>query len=144
MFVVAEKKGKIWIKRMKNNNVETLRIKDIDKDQVIKRIEIIESEYIKDYPLTLHCKYCGSWFESKKYDYICPVCEHDTLYVAYNCLNCNKWYFKDKPGDNYYCKKCEGVKLIPRDKEEIKEILAKKGYVLRKYEHKDKKFSILD
>ncbi|MEJ2293645.1 MAG: S8 family serine peptidase [Candidatus Lokiarchaeota archaeon] len=75
LFILADKKGKIRIKRMKNNNAETLRIKDIDKDQVIKRIEIIESEYIKDYPLTLHCKYCGSWFESKKFDYICPVCE---------------------------------------------------------------------
>ncbi|TFG18289.1 MAG: hypothetical protein EU531_00525 [Promethearchaeota archaeon] len=144
LFILAEKKGTIWIKRMKNNNAENLRLKDIDKDQVIKRIEIIESEYAQDRPLTLHCKYCDSWFESKKFDYICPVCEHDTLYVAYNCLNCKKWYFKDEPGDNYYCSKCEGIKLIPREKEEVKGILANQGYVLRKYEYKDKKFSILD
>jgi len=144
LFIIAEKKGSIWIKRLRNNNAENLRLKDIDKDQAIKRIEIIESEYIQDRPMTLHCKYCNSWFESKKFEYICPVCEHDTLYVAYNCLNCNKWYFKDEPGDDYYCKKCEGVKLIPREKEEVKELLGKQGYVLRKYEHKDKKFSILD
>ena len=144
LFVIAEKKGKIWIKRMRNGNAENLRLKDIDKDQVIKRIEIIESEYTQDRPLTLHCKYCNAWFESKKFDYICPICEHDTLYVAYNCLNCKKWYFKDEPGKNYYCKKCEGVKLIPREKEEVKAILAKEGYVLRKHEYKDKKFSILD
>jgi len=144
LFIIAEKKGKIWIKRMRNNNAENLRLKDIDRDQVVKRIEIVESEYIQDRPFTLHCKYCNSWFESKKFDYICPVCEHDTLYVAYNCLNCNKWYFKDEPADNYYCKKCEGVKLIPREKEEVKDILAKQGYVLRKYEYKNKKFSILD
>lgn len=144
LFIIAEKKGKIWIKRMRNVSAENLRLKDIDKDQVIKRIELIEQEYTQERSLTLHCKYCNSWFESKKFDYICPKCEHDTLYVAYNCLNCKKWYFKDEPGDNYYCKKCEGVKLIPRDEAEIKAILAEDGYVLRKYEYKDKKFSILD
>ncbi len=144
LYIIAEKKGKIWIKRTRNNNAENLRLKDIDKDQVIKRIELIESEYKQDRPLTLYCKYCGSWFESKKFDYICPVCEHDTIYAAYNCLNCKKWYFKDEPGDNYYCKKCKGVKLIRREKEEVKDILAEKGYLLRKFEYKDKKFSILD
>ncbi len=144
LFILAEKKGKLWINRLRNINAEDLRIKDIDKDQVIKRIEIIESEFTQERLLTLHCKYCDSWFESKNFDYICPVCEHDTLYVAYNCLNCNKWYFKDDPADNYYCKKCKGVKLIPREKEEVKDILAKEGYVLRKFEHKSKKFSILD
>jgi len=144
LFFIAEKKGKIWIKRMRNVNAENLRLKDIDKDQVIKRIELIESEYTQERSLTLHCKYCNAWFESKKFDYICPNCEHDTLYVAYNCLNCKKWYFKDEPGENYYCKKCDGVKLIPRDKEEVRAILAKDGYVLKKYEYKDKKYSILD
>ena len=129
---------------MRNISAEDLRIKDIDKDQAMKRIELIESEFTQERPLTLHCKYCDSWFESKKFDYICPVCEHDTLYVAYNCLNCNKWYFKDEPADNYYCKKCKSVKLIPREKGEVKDILAKEGYVLRKFEHKSKKFSILD
>jgi hypothetical protein len=143
LFIIAEKKGKIWVKRVRNLDAEQMRLKDIDKDQVIKRIELIESEYIQERPLTLHCKYCGSWFESKKFDYICPVCEHDTLYVAYNCLNCKKWYFKDEPGE-YYCKKCDGVKLIPRESEEVKDILAEEGYVLRKFEQKKKKFSILD
>ena len=60
-------------------------------------------------------------------------------------MNCGKWYFKDEPSDDYYCKNknCQGVRLIKREKEEIKDILNQEGKLLRKYEFKSKKFSIL-
>ncbi len=144
-YFIAEKRGKVWIKNRKNSNAGKIRLKHIDKDQIIKRIEIIEPKDEQQRPLILHCKYCRSWFESNKFNYICPVCEHDQIYVAYNCMNCGKWYFKDEPSDDYYCKKknCQGVRLIKREKEEIKDILNQKGKLLRKYEFKSKKSSIL-
>ncbi len=144
-YFIAEKRGKVWNKNRKNSNAEKIRLKHIDKDQIIKRIELIETTNEQQRPLTLHCKYCRSWFESNKFNYICPVCEHDQIYVAYNCMNCRKWYFKDEPSDDYYCKnkKCQGVRLIKREKEEIKDILNKEGKLLRKYEFKNKRFSIL-
>jgi hypothetical protein len=142
-YFIAEKRGKS--KNRKNSNAEKIRLKHIDKDQIIKRIELIETTNEQQRPLTLHCKYCRSWFESNKFNYICPVCEHDQIYVAYNCMNCRKWYFKDEPSDDYYCKNknCQGVRLIKREKEEIKDILNQKGKLLRKYEFKNKGFSIL-
>lgn len=145
-YFIAEKRGKVWIKNRKNSNAEKIRLKHIDKDQIIKRIELIETTDEQERPLILHCKFCRSWFESNKFNYICPVCEHDQIYVAYNCMNCGKWYFKDEPSNEYYCKnkKCEGVRLIKREKEEIKDILNQEDKLLRKYEFKSKKFSILD
>jgi DNA-directed RNA polymerase subunit RPC12/RpoP len=144
MFFLAERKGKLWIRKIRNESAEKTRLEYIDKDQAIKRIEIIELENVIERPLTLHCKFCGSWFESKIFNYICPVCEHDQIYTAYFCINCGKLHLKDEPGDYYYCKKCEGVKLINRELNEIKDILGQEGKLLRKFEHKKKKFSILD
>jgi hypothetical protein len=146
LFIIAEKKGKIWIQNIKNFRVEKIRLKNIDKDQVIKRIELIEHEEELKKPLTLYCKSCRSWFISNKYDIICPICEHDQIYAAYNCSNCGKWSLKDEPGENYYCqnKRCEGVRLVRKDKEEIEQILAEEGKIPREFESKQKKFSILD
>jgi len=52
----------------------------------------------------------------------------------------------DEPGENYYCKSksCEGVRLIRREEDDIQEILAKEGKILRKFRSKKAKFSILD
>jgi len=145
-YVLAEKYGKFSFRYRRNIFAEKLRLKELDKEQVIKRIEVIETPEEHKNPLILHCKYCQSWFESSKFDYMCPKCDHDQIYIAYNCINCGKWYFKDKPGDNFYCKnkKCSGVRLVRREIEEIKELLKEKGIFLRKFEYKDKKFSILD
>ncbi|MFW9950555.1 MAG: hypothetical protein ACFFKA_10585, partial [Candidatus Thorarchaeota archaeon] len=146
IYLISEKKGKLWINRKRDISAEEIRLKDIDKDQILKRIELFESGNLIERPIILHCKFCKSWFESSKFNYICPVCEHDQIYVAYNCMNCNKWYFLDEPGDNYFCKnkKCRGVKLIRRELEEVKEILGNKGILLRKYEQKKNRFSILE
>ena len=77
---------------------------------------------------------------------ICPICEHDQIYTAYNCSNCGKWSLKDEPRENYYCKnkRCEGVRLVRKEKEEIEEILAEEGKFPREFKSKKKKFSILD
>lgn len=145
LYLFAEKKGKIWVNKIKENRVEKIRLSNIDRDLVIKRVELIAKDEVEK-PLTLHCKYCKSWFLSKEFDIICPICEHDQIYTAYFCSNCNKLYLKDEPGKNYYCKNkgCIGVRLIPRKKEEIQEFLAQEGRILRKFEKKRDKFSILD
>jgi hypothetical protein len=145
-FFIAERRGKIWFKNRNTINAEKIRLKHIDKDQVIKRIELIETQEVQDKPLILHCKFCRAWFESNKFNYMCPICERDQIYVAYNCINCGKWYFKDKTSNDYYCKNksCKGVRLVKRGKEEIQSILNKKGIFLRKYEPKKRKYSILD
>ncbi|MBY9002620.1 MAG: S8 family serine peptidase [Candidatus Lokiarchaeota archaeon] len=138
-------KRKSWNKRLKSNNAEKVRLKSIDKDQIVKRIEVMELDELSR-PMIVHCRYCKSWFSTKNYNYICPNCEHDQIFAAYNCLNCGKWYFKDEPGENYFCKNksCEGVRLIRREKQEIKDLLAKEGKILKKYKKNDQKFSVLD
>lgn len=55
-------------------------------------------------PFVLHCKECGKWFKSWDFEWICPNCHNDSLFAAYQCPLCNKWYFKDEPGE-YYCNK---------------------------------------
>ncbi|NVM34095.1 MAG: S8 family serine peptidase [Candidatus Lokiarchaeota archaeon] len=146
LFILAEKKGKVWIENIKNARVEKVRLKDIDKDQVIKHIELIEDQEELTRPLTLYCKSCRSWFLAMKFDMVCPECEHDQIYAAYNCSNCGKFQFFDEPGENYYCKSksCEGVRLIRRETDEIQKILNKEGKVLRQFKTKKRKFSILD
>jgi hypothetical protein len=146
LYFIAERRGKIWVKNQRTLSAEKIRLTQIDTDQAIKRIELIESHDIQVKPLTLHCKFCRAWFESDRFNYLCPICEHDQIYVAYNCINCGKWYFKDNPSDHYYCKNknCKGVRLIRREKEEVQNILKKEGIFLRKYVSKKKKFSILD
>jgi len=145
-YILAEKYGKFSFRHRRNTIAEKLRLKEIDKGQVIKRIEVIETHEEHKNPLILYCKYCQSWFESSKFNMVCPKCDHDQIYVAYNCINCNKWYFKDEPGENFYCKdkKCKGVRLISREIEEVRNLLKENGTFLRKFEYKSKKFSILD
>ncbi|NVM43637.1 MAG: S8 family serine peptidase [Candidatus Lokiarchaeota archaeon] len=145
-FYIAERRGKIWFKKRRTINAEKIRLTHIDKDQAIKRIALIETHEEQGKPLILHCKFCRAWFESDRFNYMCPVCEHDQIYIAYNCINCGKWYFKDKTSSEYYCKNksCKGVRLINREKQEIQNILNKEGIFLRKYELKKRKFSILD
>ncbi|MFW9881197.1 MAG: Ig-like domain-containing protein, partial [Candidatus Thorarchaeota archaeon] len=146
IYIIVEKKGKEWIGRIKDSRAEKIRLREIDRDQVIKRIESIEPEIEESRPLILYCKFCRSWFESMKFDIICPICNRDQIYAAYNCSNCGKWTWKDEPGENYYCKnkKCEGVRLIRKEKEKIQELLANEGIILREFKRKKEKFSILD
>lgn len=136
----------LFVRDHRNTKTEKSRLKIINKDKIIKRIQLIETQEEQVRPLILHCKYCKSWFESNDFNYLCPVCNHDQIYAAYHCINCQKWYFKDEPSENYYCKnkKCEGVRLVRREKEEIRTILNQKGKHLRKYEIRNRKFSILD
>lgn len=146
IYIYLEKKGKIKIERIRESRAVKIRLRDIDRDQVIKKIELVELEEELKRPLTLYCKYCKSWFSSEEFDIVCPICERDQIFPTYICQNCEKIYFKDEPAENYYCKNknCEGVRLIRRKKEVIQDFLAKKGLVLRKFEKKRKKFSILD
>ncbi|MFW9829140.1 MAG: S8 family serine peptidase [Candidatus Thorarchaeota archaeon] len=138
-------KREVRIRKKKIRAIQKIKVDQKEVEQALKIKQIDLQKEIK-IPLTLHCKYCKSWFESSKFDYICPICEHDQLYVAYNCINCNKWYFKDEPSESYYCKNknCEGIRLVRRKSEEVKDILAKEGILLRKFDRKKRKFSILD
>jgi len=146
IYLFTEKKGKVWIGKVRETRAEKIRLSDIDKVQIVKRIELVEQDEEIKRPLTVYCKYCRSWYFAEKFDIFCPNCEHDQIYAAYNCQNCGKWYLKGEPRDNYYCKRktCEGVRLIRREREDIQELLAQKGKLLRKFERKRKKFSILD
>jgi len=136
IFITSKRKAK----KVEKAKIDKLKY----KDQVKKRIDLIKSEGEIERLYTLHCKFCKSWFESNTFNYICPVCDHDQIYAAFNCINCGRWYYKDEPGEHYYCKKCKGVRLVRRDIKEVKEILGKDGKILRKFEYKKKKFSILD
>ncbi|MFO8018689.1 MAG: S8 family serine peptidase [Promethearchaeia archaeon] len=148
MYLIAERRGKAWINRIQNYNAEKKRLERIDRNQAIKRIEILEPEEEMARPLSLHCKLCKRWFISDKFDMICPECGHDQIYAAYNCVNCGNWYFKEEPSREYYCpnKECKGIRLIRRTSKDIKEILAEEGKFPLKFKKKkkDDEFSILD
>ncbi|MGB5909851.1 MAG: S8 family serine peptidase [Promethearchaeia archaeon] len=143
IYKIAKKKRRIWKEKIKKISTEKI---GLDKIQKMRMVELVKSEEERSRPLILYCKFCKSWFESNKFDYICPICEHDQIYAAYNCVNCNKWYFKDEPAENYYCKSktCKNIRLFRRKGEEIKDILENEGTILRKFDRKKKKFSILD
>jgi DNA-directed RNA polymerase subunit RPC12/RpoP len=114
--------------------------KSLDVNAAIEHLEKTQAEK----PLISQCKYCKSWFYSYEgFDIICPNCKRDQVYAAYNCINCGKWYFKNKPGEDYYCEKCN-IKLLKQDKEDMEELINKKGKILKKYTKETDKFSILD
>ena len=142
--ILVRRHGKKRSKKTIVKKIEKYDKKRISKDQAKRRVELIETGGELKRPYTLHCKFCKSWFESDKFNYICPICEHDQLYAAYNCINCGRWFMFDEPGENYFCKKCEGIRLVRRELREVKELLGKEGKLLRKFEFKKKKFSILD
>ncbi|MHA1913333.1 MAG: S8 family serine peptidase [Promethearchaeota archaeon] len=146
IYVYLEKKGKMRLRRLRELRAEKIRLSGLDKDQIIKKIELVDPLEVEGRPLTLYCKYCRSWFSASNFDIMCPSCGHDQIYVAYNCTNCGNWSFKDEPKETYFCKNkaCQGVRLIRREKEEVENILAQKGRVLKKFEIKKKKYSILD
>jgi hypothetical protein len=168
LYIFQEKKGKYYIQSRKTSKIEKLRIKEIDFQQAKKRIELITLEEELKRPNTLHCKGCGSWFFSDKFDIMCPICDRDQIYAAYNCQSCNKWYHFDSPGEENYCPKCSpvevveserrigkkkkevnkrlGIRLIRREIEDVEEVLAKKGKFLREFnlERRERKYSILD
>lgn len=110
----------------------------------LKNLEEIKEAQSKN-PLILYCKYCDSWFYSDtKFDIICPLCKHDQIHAAYNCLNCGKWNIKDTPGQNYQCSRC-GVKLFKQEREKIQDILIReKEKALIEFKKERKEFSILD
>lgn len=143
IYKIAKKKRRV--KREKTRKISSEKI-GLDKIQKMRMVELVKLEEEMSRPLILYCKYCKSWFESNKFDYICPICEHDQIYSAYNCVSCNKWYFKDEPAEDYYCKSktCKNVRLFRREGEDIKEVLKNEGIILRKFERKKNKFSILD
>ncbi|MFX1477188.1 MAG: S8 family serine peptidase, partial [Promethearchaeota archaeon] len=119
LYIIGEKRGKIWIDKIREARIEKMRLSDVDKDQIIKKIEVITQDEELKRPLTLYCKHCKSWFSSMEFDIICPICEYDQIYATYICTNCNSYYFKEEPGENYYCKNknCRGIRLIRREKE---------------------------
>jgi DNA-directed RNA polymerase subunit RPC12/RpoP len=144
LYLFAEKKGKDVVDGIKERYAEKIKQEETKKLDAMKKIKELEQEQYKK-ELTLHCKYCDSWFSSSKFDIVCPNCQRDEVYVAYNCINCGKWTLKDKPSTDYKCPNCEGVKLVRRDKEEIEEILgSKKRKVLQEFNKKKDKFSLLD
>jgi DNA-directed RNA polymerase subunit RPC12/RpoP len=114
--------------------------KNVELKNAIKQLEKTQ----ENKPLILHCKYCKSWYYSNKdFDIICPNCGRDQLYAAYNCINCEKWYFKDTPNEDYICNSCN-VKLLKQDKEMLQDLIHEKGKILREYKKKKEDFSILD
>ncbi len=143
LYIFAEKKGKYLVMRLRNNFAESVRLSEIDKEQVIKIIEEIE-EGDSNNPLTLYCKSCSTWYSSNEFDIMCPTCKRDDIYVAYNCMNCGKWNFRDEPRNDHFCDKCNDIKLLRRSKEEINEILLEKGKIPKPFEKSRDKISILD
>ena len=173
-WILLVRKRNILMYKSKRAVITETKTKGLNKDQIIKKINRLNIEDELKRSVTLHCKFCRSWFyqESSNFDIICPLCSNDQIYVAYNCMNCSKWTFKDEAKEDYYCRKCasfekiktsnnkkikkfhrkekilikkESVRLIRREKDDIEEILEKEGKILRRFEPKKKsKLDILN
>jgi hypothetical protein len=167
-YIFAEKKGKYMVQDVKVRKIEKERKKEFEYQKAKIIIDKLSHEEELKRPNTLYCKSCKAWFYSDKFDIMCPLCERDQVYAAYNCESCNKWYYFDSPGEENYCPKCSpveivesekklgkkkkeinkrlGIRLIKRDLENVEEILAEKGKFLRDFniERKERKYSILD
>ena len=171
---IRKKRKNLWVQISKRRVIGDIKTKKIDREQILKKIKLLEPEEELKGPIILHCKFCQAWFyqQESKFDIMCPVCDHDQIYAAYNCMNCGKWIFKDEPKEDYFCPKCasyegikhdrkkkfkrfhrkekiinekESVRLIRREKSEIEEILANEGKILREFKLKKKgKLDILN
>lgn len=144
LYYLTVKRENIVSQKLRTLKAEKVRLNGIDKDQIIKRIELIEPEEELERPLTLYCKVCKSWYVSDNFDIICPECGHDGIYAAYNCMNCGKWFYEEEPREDLFCPKCEEVRLVRREKEEVEQILAKEGKLAKKFEPKKRDFNIID
>lgn len=145
MFFLAERYGKVWYDRLRNLTAEKVRLEEIDMDQAMKQTELISPEEEEARPLTMHCKFCDSWFVGDKFDIMCPVCNSDRVYAAYNCMVCGKWYEKEEPGFDYHCKNksCQNARLIRREREDVEKILGEEGKEVKPFEIKKGKYDIL-
>ncbi|TXT67170.1 MAG: conserved exported protein of unknown function [Promethearchaeota archaeon] len=109
----------------------------------LRKMEELEATQ-SEKPLILHCKYCKAWYYTdQEYDLICPICKRDQIYVAYNCINCGKWYFEDTEKGDHYCDTCN-IKLFKQNPQNIEELIHNKGKILQKYKRSEDQFSILD
>ncbi len=134
IYYTINRRENIVSAKLRTLKAEKIRLSGIDKEQVIKRIKLITPEEELKRPLTLHCKACNSWYLSDEFDIICPTCGNDAIYASYNCMNCGKWFDKEEPREDYYCPKCEEVRLVRREGQEIEELLAKEGKLLKEFE----------
>ena len=122
-------RGEKWrdkIKTKRRKREEEIRILQMEEEKIRKRVESLTEEELKERPYTYFCKNCKSWFVHKKYKWMCPSCNTDQLYLAYQCPLCKNWEFKDDPGD-YECKKCK-IRMAKLSKEEIKKELVWKTF----------------
>jgi Zn finger protein HypA/HybF involved in hydrogenase expression len=55
---------------------------------------------------TLKCKKCGKTYESPAFQWTCPSCDGDTLFLRSKCLHCDKEVLLDSPRKQY-CEKCK-------------------------------------
>ncbi|MHA1726446.1 MAG: S8 family serine peptidase [Promethearchaeota archaeon] len=144
MVLISKKRNGILYQKLKLIKTGKLRTEKRDKESILKRIKDLSLEEELKRPLTLHCKLCKAWYVSDQFDIMCPVCGHDQIYASYYCLNCGRWYHKEEPREDYFCPKCEDVRLIRLEPIEIQQILEKEGKILREFKSIEKKFSILD
>jgi len=146
MYLFMEKKGKYMIDKRREQKIEKVRTSHLNLEEAKSKIQMISPETELARPHTLYCKFCKSWYSSREFDIMCPQCDHDQIFAAYNCTSCNKWYYKENPGEDYYCKKCSGVRLIRQEREVVEGILEQEGKIVRDYVFKkdQKGYSILD
>ncbi len=128
--LITVKRGKVLIDGIKANRSEIkkrIRLFDEDKEKIRKRVDSLTKEELKERPYTYFCKNCKSWFvDNSGFKWMCPACNTDQLYLAYQCPICKNWYFKDDPRD-YNCKKCK-IKMVKLSMEEIKKELVWKSF----------------
>ncbi|MHA1732261.1 MAG: S8 family serine peptidase [Promethearchaeota archaeon] len=92
----------------------------------IEQIDEILRQYtpeIEDQmPYILYCKKCHTWYKNDEFEWICPKCNSDTLFLAKKCIVCDKWYFFDGPG-SYFCTNGGCNRILVRDPDMLEDFI---------------------
>jgi serine protease AprX len=91
-----------WRDRLEENQFK--------RQRLVAETHAILRQYDKKWeraqPFRLFCKKCGTWFKSPEFEIYCPLCDHDSLYLAKHCPICDTWKFFEEEGV-HQCKKCK-------------------------------------
>jgi DNA-directed RNA polymerase subunit RPC12/RpoP len=67
--------------------------------------DMVDEEEESREVFTLKCKKCGNSYESPGFQWTCPSCNGDTLFLRSKCLHCGKEVLLDSPRKQY-CENC--------------------------------------
>ncbi len=109
---------RLQIKSSATKGAQALGLPIITDDLVNETIEAQEG-------FTLHCKECKKEFHSQKFEWMCPACDKDSLFIKTYCIYCGTPALLEDPRKSY-CKKC-GSRLLRQPNKSLSQLRAAIG-----------------